>query len=194
MRELFLFMMVSLDGFFEGPKHELDWHNVDAEFNEFAIEQLNNTDTLLFGRKTYELMTSYWPTESARKNDPIVAELMNSIPKIVFSRTLKNAEWNNTRLIEHNAVQEITELKQQPGRDLAIFGSNNLSASLVQSGLIDELRIMVNPVALGTGHPLLQGMNDKLSLRLLKSRAFKSGNVLLCYCPERRTPIESPPS
>lgn len=99
MGKVFLFMMVSLDGFFEGPNHEIDWHNVDGEFNEFAIEQAKDVGTMLFGRRTYELMASYWPTESAKKDDPVVAELMNSTPKNCLSRTLEKAEWNNTRLV-----------------------------------------------------------------------------------------------
>src|SRR5205085_11643140 len=96
MRNVFLFMMVTLDGFFEGPNQEIDWHNVDEEFNEFAIDQLDDVDTLLFGRVTYQLMASYWPTQSAKENDPIVADKMNTVPKIVFSKTLDKAEWNNS--------------------------------------------------------------------------------------------------
>ncbi len=92
MRNLFLFVMVSLDGFFEGPNREIDWHNVDEEFNEFAINQLNDVDTLLFGRVTYQLMASYWPTQSAKESDPIVADKMNNLPKIVFSKTLDQAQ------------------------------------------------------------------------------------------------------
>src|SRR5215471_4699663 len=144
MRKVFLFMMVTLDGFFEGPDHEIDWHNVDEEFNEFAIDQLNEVDALLFGRVTYEGMASYWPTLVAMENDPIIAGKMNAIPKIVFSRTLDRAEWNNSKLIKENIAGEVSQLKQQQGRDLAIFGSANLTMSLLQMGLIDELRLMVN--------------------------------------------------
>ncbi len=108
MRKIYVFNLITLDGFFEGPNRELDWHNVDGEFNEFAIEQLNNSGLLLFGRVTYELMASYWPTELALKDDPIVADMMNSIPKIVFSRTLKKADWNNTRLIKDNVREELS--------------------------------------------------------------------------------------
>ncbi len=179
-------MMVSLDGFFEGPNHEIDWHNVDAEFNEFAIEQTREVGILLFGRKTYELMAGYWPTESAKKNDPIVAELMNRALKVVFSKTLKEAEWNNTRLATTSAVEEVKKLKREPGKDLAIYGSNELSVSLVQAGLIDEFRIMVNPVVLGRGNLLFKGIKDRLYLKLIRTRTFKSGNVLLCYEPDKK--------
>jgi dihydrofolate reductase len=151
MRKVFLFMMVTLDGFFEGPDHEIDWHNVDEEFNEFAIDQLNEVDALLFGRVTYQGMASYWPTPSAKENDPIIADKMNTIPKFVFSKTLDKVEWSNSRLVTENIAGEISQLKQEQGRDLALFGSANLAVSLLQMGLIDELRIIVNPVVLGKG-------------------------------------------
>ena len=183
MRNVFLFMMVTLDGFFEGPNQEIDWHNVDEEFNEFAIQQLDEVDTLLFGRVTYEGMASFWPTPFAKENDPIVAEMMNTIPKIVFSKTLEKVEWNNSRLVKENIAEEVLQLKQQQGRDLAIFGSANLMVSLLQLGLVDELRIMVNPVVLGNGKPLFKGIYDKLNLKLLKTKTFRSGNIMLCYQP-----------
>ena len=190
MRKVILFLMVSLDGYFEGPNQEIDWHNVDAEFNEFALSQTNDVDTLLFGRVTYQLMASYWPTEAAKYDDPAVAERMNSLPKIVFSRTLDSVEWNNTRLIKDNVVEEITKLKQQPGKDIAIFGSSNLCVSLIKMGLIDEFRIMVNPIVLGDGHPLFNGLGGKLNLKLLKTKTFNSGNVLLYYQPVHHTAQE----
>src|SRR3989442_9611126 len=165
------------------PNHEIDWHNVDEEFNEFAIHQLNELDTLLFGRVTYEGMGSYWPTQFAKENDPIVADKMNTVPKVVFSKTLEKAEWTNSRLVKDNIAEEVSKLKQQPGKDLAIFGSSDLAVSFIQMGLIDELRIMVNPVVLGSGKPLFNGIHEKLNLKLLKTRTFRSGNVLLYYQP-----------
>ena len=186
MRKLFSFNMVSLDGFFEGPNQDINWHNVDDEFNQFAIEQTSTVDTLLFGRVTYQLMASYWPTPAATTDDPIVADLMNRLPKIVFSRTLQKAEWHNTRLIKDHIAEEISKLKQQPGKDLALFGSANLLSTLMQMDLIDEHRIMVNPVVLGSGNPLFKGIKDKLSLKLLKTRTFSSGNVLLYYQPANK--------
>ena len=183
MRKVFLFMMVTLDGFFEGPNHEIDWHNVDEEFNEFAIEQLNDIDTLLFGRVTYEGMASYWPTQFAKENDPMVADKMNRIPKLVFSKTLDKAEWSNSRLVKEHIAEEVSKLKQQQGGDLAIFGSSDLTVSLLEMGLVDELRIMVNPVVLGSGKQLFEGMHEILKLKLLKTKTFRSGNVLLYYQP-----------
>src|SRR5579864_8441391 len=135
MRKVFLFMMITLDGFFEGPDHSIDWHNVDEEFNEFAIDQLNEVDTLLFGRVTYEGMASFWPTPFALENDPVVAGKMNEVPKVVFSTTLDKAEWNNTRLVKEHIAEEVSKLKQQQGRDVAIFGSSDLTVSLLEMGL-----------------------------------------------------------
>lgn len=181
MRKVIVFNMMTLDGFFEGPNQEIDWHNTDEEFNEFAIEQLATADVLLFGRKTYELMASYWPTPAAVTDDPIVAGLMNRLPKIVFSKTLSSADWQNTRLVKDNVADEISRLKQQPGKDLFIFGSADLAASLSNLGLIDEYRVIVNPVVLGQGRPLFKGASQQLKLKLLKARTFRSGNVLLYY-------------
>jgi len=186
MRKVFLFNMITLDGFFEGPNQDISWHHVDDEFNEFAIEQLNEIGTLLFGRVTYQGMASYWPTEFAIKDDSIVAGLMNSLPKLVFSKTLDKAEWNNSRLVKENAAEEVSKLKGQPGKDIAIFGSSDLGVTLAERGLIDEYRIIVNPVFLGSGTPLLKGIKDKLNLKLLKTRTFKSGNVLLYYEPDKK--------
>ncbi len=186
MSKLFSFNMMSLDGFFEGPsKWDLSWHNVDAEFNEFAITQLNEIGTLLFGRVTYEGMADYWSSPDAAKDDPIVAGLMNQIPKIVFSKTLNKAEWNNTRLVKDHVADEISKLKKQSSKDLAVFGSANLMSELMRMDLIDEHRVMVNPVVLGNGTPLLQ-TKDKIALKLLKTRAFKNGNVLLIYQPAKK--------
>jgi dihydrofolate reductase len=184
MRKVIVSNLVSIDGYFAGPNGELDWHNVDAEFNEYAVELLNSVDVLLFGRVTYLLMADYWPTSFAVENDPIVADKMNSLPKIVFSKTLDKVEWINTKLIKKNIVEEITKLKHQPGKDIALLGSSNLALTFIQHGLIDEYRVIVNPVVLGNGKPLFKGLKDKLNLKLLNIKTFKSGNVLLYYEPK----------
>jgi dihydrofolate reductase len=186
MRKVILFNMMTLDGFFSGPNGELDWHNVDAEFNKFAIDQLDTAGGLIFGRVTYLGMASYWPTPIAIQNDPIVAGKMNSIPKIVVSTTLDRAEWDNTRLVKEDAAAEIGALRLQPGPDWYIFGSANLAAGLTRKGLIDEYRVMVNPVILGSGVPLFAGSHTPLHLKLVNSRAFRSGNVLLYYQPDKK--------
>jgi dihydrofolate reductase len=183
MRKLFVFNLVSLDGYFEGPNREIDWHNVDDEFNEYAIDMLNSVDTLLFGRLTYELMARFWPTPEAIKSDPIVAGKMNSLPKVVFSKTLKKVEWHNTKLAKEKIEEEIQNMKKQNGKDIALLGSGSVLTELAQRGLIDEYRIMVNPVVLGDGKPLFKGIKDRLKLRLTNTRTFKSGNVLIYYEP-----------
>jgi dihydrofolate reductase len=183
MRKLSVFMMVSLDGYYEGPKKEIDWHNVDAEFNEFAAEQLDAMDTILFGRVTYQMMAGYWPTVEGIHDDPIIAGKMNRFPKLVFSKTLREVEWNNSKLISDDIPNEVLKLKQQSGKDLVIFGSGILVTSLSNLGLMDEYRIMVNPVVLGGGTPLFHGINERLRLRLLSTRTFRNGNVLLTYQP-----------
>jgi len=183
MRKLFFFMLTSLDGFFEGPNADISWHNVDEEFNQFAIEQMNELDTLFFGRVTYQGMASYWPTEFAIQSDPEIAGKMNSIRKYVFSKTLEKADWNNTTLVKENIPEAIAQLKQQPGKDIGIFGSSDFAVTLLPHGLIDEFRIMVNPVVLGQGKPLFQGIQAKLNLKLVKTKTFHNGNVLLYYAP-----------
>lgn len=185
MRKIILFDMISLDGFFEGENHTLDWHNVDAEFNEFANAQLNSVDTLIFGRKTYDLMASYWPTAAGLADDAVIADLMNSKPKIVFSKTMEKAEWNNTLLIKDNIGAELEKLKQMPGKDLIVMGSANLASTLRQLDLIDEYRIIINPIVLGQGTPLFKPSTERLKLELIRTQIFKSGNVLLCYKPKR---------
>lgn len=181
MRTVYLFNMVTLNGFFEGPGRDISWHTVDSEFNAFAIEQLGNTGLLLFGRVTYDLMAGYWPTDQARKDDPVVARLMNEIPKIVFSKTMDRAAWSNTRLVKDSPAREVASLKRETGKDIGIFGSSDVAVSLADAGLIDEFRIIVNPLLLGAGKPLLQGLSSRVDLTLTNTRQFASGNILLSY-------------
>jgi dihydrofolate reductase len=187
MSKLILFNMITVDGFFEGPDREIDWHNIDSEFNEYAIEQLNSADTLIFGRVTYELMAAWWPKPEALKNDPVVAQKMNSIFKIVFSKTLDVAAWENTLIIKEKFDQKIKELKHEKSKDIYIFGSADLASSLRRLNLIDEYRIIINPILLGKGNPLFKEWNTKLNLKLIRVKEFKSGNVLLCYRPARHS-------
>ncbi|MGN6531472.1 MAG: dihydrofolate reductase family protein, partial [Ginsengibacter sp.] len=176
---------ITLDGYFEGVDADISWHNVDEEFNEFAIAQLKTADTLLFGRKTYELMERYWSTEEAIKDDPVIAGLMNRFDKIVFSKSLEKAQWNNTKLIQENLLQEVKKLKSKPGKDVFIFGSADLSSTLIKHDLIDEFRIMINPVILGNGIPMFKNIVKQIHLQLLKTKVFGNGNVLLYYIPKK---------
>jgi dihydrofolate reductase len=188
MRKLIFQMVVSLDGYFEGPAGEIDWHNVDGEFNEYAADLLSSVDILLFGRVTYGIMAAYWPTPAAINDDPIIAEKMNSLNKIVFSRTLPAAAWNNTRLVKVGAAEEVVKLKQQPGRNIAIFGSSGLALTFIEHGLIDEYRIIISPVVLGGGKLLFKGIKGRLNLELVKARTFGSGNQLLYYRQRKQPP------
>ena len=185
MRKVIMFNLITLDGYFEGVnKWDIAWHLVDDEFNEFAITQLNQADGLIFGRVTYLGMASYWQTPAAIQDDPIVAEKMNSIQKYVFSNSLQTVDWKNTQLIKGDAVEGLRRLKQQSGNDLYIFGSANLSSSFTRNSLIDEYRLMVNPIVLGQGNSLFAMGDGMLRMKLLKSRVFHNGNVLLYYQPE----------
>ena len=170
MRKVILSNNVTLDGFFEGPNKELDWQIVDGENKEYAIDLLSKVDALLFGRVTYQLMADYWPAAatnpSTSKGDLEIADKMNNLPKIVFSKTLQRVEWNNSRLVKENIAEEISKMKQQSGKDMVIFGSGSIVSTFMQFGLIDEYRIILNPVVLGNGKPLFKGINDKNHLKL----------------------------
>ncbi len=177
MNRIFSFHIVSVDGYYQGPEGEFDWPNIDEGFNAFAVAQLREIDTIVFGRRTYEHMAAYWPTEEALETDPEVAALMNSYAKIVVSHTLTTAEWHNTEVITDPAL-----LRATPGT-LAVFGSSELTTSLLTAGLIDELRVMIHPLVLGAGRPLFHTATRRHPLTLTQSRTFSSGNVLLTYHP-----------
>jgi dihydrofolate reductase len=179
MKKLYFFMMTTANGLYERGPWQIDWHNTNDEFNDFAIEQLDRMDTLVFGRKTYEGMVGYWTTPEAIESDPIVAGKMNGMAKVVVSKTLARADWSNTRVVRD--PEAIAALKREPGKDALLIGSSDLAVSLGALGLIDEYRIMVNPIALGNGKPVLQGLAADLKLRLLRTRTFTNGNVLLTY-------------
>ena len=183
MRRLIIWNMVTLDGFFEGPKTwEIDWHELvwGEELEQLSIDQLKSADMLLFGRVTYQGMASYWPSATGE-----VADIMNSISKVVFSRTLAEVEWTNTRLVKADAQDKVAKLKQQPGKDLFIFGSADLSSTLMRHGLIDEYRLGLTPLVLGGGNPLFKPGPQRLRMRLLEARRLKSGCVILRYEPYR---------
>jgi dihydrofolate reductase len=183
MRKLSVFNFISLDGYYKGANNEISWHKHAEEENEYSADGLSTGSILLFGRITYEMMLSFWPTQMAIESMPVVAEGMNSAEKIVFSRTMKNAAWNNTKVINENIVEEIKTLKQLPGKDLTILGSGSILTLFAEHGLIDEYQIMVDPVAIGSGTPIFKNMKKELDLKLTNTRTFKSGTVLLCYEP-----------
>ena len=179
MREIIVSNYVSLDGFFAGPNGEIDWFMWDEETAEYSKGLAASIDTILFGRVTYELMASYWPTVTTE--DPVITEYMNRSPKIVFSRTLKKTDWKNTKLIMELNKEEILDLKKQPGKDMVIYGSGSLVSAFAQWGLIDDYRIFVNPVVLGNGKHMFKGLKERLELALLRTKTFQCGVVLLHY-------------
>jgi dihydrofolate reductase len=184
MRKLVVFNMVSLDGFFVDRKGDMSWaHKNDAEWNAFVNENASGNGVLVFGRITYELMASYWPTPMALQNSPVVAKGMNDMPKIVFSRTLDNASWSNTKLVKGDLAAEMRKMKKQPGPDMVILGSGSIVSQLAQQNLIDEYQIALSPIVLGNGRTMFEGVKEKLNLKLTKSRTFGNGTVFACYQP-----------
>jgi|SRR5882762_3506297 len=187
MRKLVVFNHVTLDGYFVSVNGDFSWArngNDDAEYSAFVAENASGGGQLLFGRVTYELMASYWPTPIADQHNPAVAKGMNSMSKVVFSRTLNQALWNNTRLVKGDMVSEIRKMKADPGPGMAILGSGSIVSQLALEHLIDEYQMMVDPVALGKGRTLFDGIQEKLTLKLAKTRTFKNGKVYLCYEPD----------
>lgn len=185
MRKLLVFNSVTIDGYFTDKNNDMSWahRQQDAEWNEFVAGNAKSGGELLFGRITFELMQSYWPTEAAAKQFPEVAEQMNNLPKVVFSRTLNDVSWQNTRLIKGNLAEEVRKLKQEDGDDMVIMGSGSIVSQLALEDVIEEYQLAVNPIVLGAGRTMFEGITDKLNLKLTKSRTFKNGNVLLCYEP-----------
>ena len=189
MRRLIVFNMISLDGYFADENGDMSWthsdRSNDAEFDEFVQNNAKGGGELLFGRKTYDLMASYWPTPAAMKNDPVVAEGMNNMTKVVFSRTMDKAAWKNTKLVKGDIVETVRKLKEEPGKGMVIMGSGEIISQLAPEGLIDEYQILVIPIVLGKGRTMFEGMTKMLKLKLTSSRAFKNGNVFIRYEPVR---------
>ncbi len=189
MRKVIVSMFVTLDGFIAGPNGELDWMPGNAKPNKevdtHIYRFLDTVDTVLLGHTTYELFVGFWP--SATIDEDISADKLNAIPKIVFSSTLEKVEWgkwNNARLVKQEAKEEILKLKNQPGKDMVIFGGANLVQSFTNMGLIDEYQLLVVPIILGGGKPLFRNIRSRVNLRLLETKAFKSGTALLTYSLE----------
>jgi dihydrofolate reductase len=185
MRKLVLFMHLSLDGFAADTNSQLDFLTYDDELADYADELMKTVGSPVYGRVTYQLMEGYWPTvltnPNASKRSLKHAQWVEEVPKVVFSKTLTEATWNNTRLIKDNIAEEIKKLKQEPGKDLVIFGSPGLSAHFMNLGLIDEYQLTVHPIILGNGLSVFRNNTAKSSLKLLHSTTMKSGVVTLHY-------------
>lgn len=179
MRKLIMWNVITLDGYFEGKQNwDLSFHDTvwGKELEKLSIEQLNSADYLVFGRVTYEGMSAYW-----KKAEGEIAKLMNKIPKLVFSKTLKAVDWNNSTLIKENASAEISNLKAQGSRDMYVFGSANLSETFIKDNLFDEYRIGIAPVILGSGrHLFRQGISSK-NLSLVSTQQLTTGGVILKF-------------
>jgi len=186
MAKLIVYNFISLNGYFKGANEDISWAKPGSnEEKDFAASSLKARNILLFGRVTYEMMKSYWPTEAAAKDAPEVAEGMNMAEKIVFSRSLKKADWNNTRIVKDNIEEEIKKLKQGD-KDLTVLGSGTIVNLFTNKGLVDEYQIMIHPVALREGTPLLNDIGKKLDLDLADTKTFRSGVVLHRYRPSKK--------
>ncbi len=186
MRKLIVFNNVSVDGYFVDKQGDMSWAHEgtqDPEWNAFVSGNASGGGALLFGRKTYEQMASFWPTPAAAQMNPVVAERMNSMSKVVFSRTLDKASWSNTKLVKGDLVEEVRELKQAPGQGMTILGSGSIVAQLARAGLVDEFQLVVSPIVLGQGRTLFDGIPEKLRLKPTQTRTFGNGKVVLCYAP-----------
>lgn len=184
MRKVIVFNQVSIDGFFVDNHGDMSWAHKgkdDAEWNEFVGSNASGGGELVFGRVTYEMMIKYWPTPQAARDAPAVAEGMNNLPKVVFSTTLNETTWKNTRLVKSDLPGEIQKMKNASGPDIVIMGSGTIVSQLTQAKLIDEYQVVVNPIVLGAGRTMFEGVTEKILLTLTSSRAFKNGNTVLDY-------------
>ncbi len=191
MRRVILFMVCSLDGFVGGPKGEMDWESRDEEVGRQLVPEFQSTvDTMLLGRVLYQGFQQAWPAMASNPASPKelvdFAHWIEDTPKVVFSKSLGKVEWKNSRLVsvksDDDIVKEVTGLKRQPGGDMVVFGGARFAQTLSLLGLVDEYRLKLQPVALGSGSPLFK---SRVSLKLVKSQAFKSGVVALYYQPAK---------
>ncbi len=186
MARLTVFNSVSLDGWFADVSGDMSWtaHNQDSEWQDYVNGNASGGGMGLFGRVTYQMMAGWWPTEAAGKAFPVVARRMNAMPKVVFTRTLDRADWENTTLVKSDPAAEVRRLKSG-SMDMVVLGSGSIVSILAREGLIDELQLIIVPVIIGKGRSMFAGVEGKLPMKLIRTRAFKNGNVLLCYEPAR---------
>lgn len=184
-----MFNLISVDGFFAGADGNIDWHNTDDEFNKFGAEQTKSFGTIILGKTTYQLFESYWPNAlvdpATSEDDREIAQAIEDATKIVFSKTLENVTWNNTKVFKEITPENIISWKEKEGRDAVIFGSGTIVQQFSKLGLIDEYRILVNPIILGEGKSMFENMNQ-VNLTLIDSKRFNNGNMLLTYTPKKK--------
>ena len=189
MRKLIFFMHTSLDGFVAGPNGEMDWINLDDAMFDFVGTMTDKADTALYGRVTYEMMQSYWPTAgkqpNASKHDIEHSAWYNKVSKVVLSKSISGEGLDNTTIIGDQVADNINKLKTKAGKNILIFGSPTASQALLSFGLIDEFWLFVNPVLLGQGISLYHGMTETTKLKLIETKTFSCGVIALHYETKR---------
>lgn len=188
MPRLIVFNHVSVDGYFTDASGEMTFAHPaepDPDFDAFTASNARGEGCLVFGRKTYEMMASFWPSPAAKARMAVVAERMNHGRKLVFSRTLKTADWTNTELVTADPVKEIARRRKATGPDMVVLGSGEIVSQLAGAGLVDEFQMIVAPVALGSGRTLFEGLEEPLRLKKEAERGFKNGRVFIRYTPLR---------
>lgn len=191
MRKVKLQVQLSMDGYIAGPTGEMDWMiwNWDDVLKKYVTELTKSADSFFVGRVTYEGMATYWPSAATNPESTPeeigFANQMNEFSKIVFSSTLSTVNWSNSRLATGTIEEEVAQLKQQPGRDILIYGGARIVSSFIKADLIDEYHLFINPVAIGTGMPIWKEISERVKLKLLKTTVSTCGIVVLCYEPDR---------
>lgn len=185
MRTLNAYNFLTLNGLFKGPQEDISWHKHGGEEEQYSMESLQGDGILLFGRKTYDMMASFWPTPAAAEQFPEVAAGMNRAEKIAFSRKPFTPRWHNTRIITGDIVGQVRALKATPGKNMTILGSGSIISLFTEHELIDEYQFMIDPVAIPDGTRVFAGITRRLELEVSGSKVFKSGVVLLSYRPMR---------
>ena len=183
MRALRVFNSITLDGYFAGAHGDLGWahERQDDEWRAFTTENASGGGELVFGRVTYEMMVRFWPTPEAHDAMPVVAEQMNRLPKVVFSRTLTRADWPTTTIAGGDLAEEVARLKAEPGGDIVAYGGFTLAQALTRADLVDEYRLMVRPVALGSGEPMFSDLTAARRLDLVECTPYPDGTVISVY-------------
>jgi dihydrofolate reductase len=182
MRKIVAFNFLTVNGHFKGLNEDISWHIHGDEGNKFSEKQLEADNILLFGRKTYEMMSGFWPTKMAYDTFPLIADRMNNSEKIVLTNTLKKVDWKNTTIVAGDAIEKIRQLKTTKGKNITILGSGTIINQFTDVGLIDEYEFLIDPLATGKGTSIFEGIKNKLDLILISSKTFKeSGSVLLSY-------------
>ena len=183
MRKLTVFNFITLNGFYKGADNDTSWHRHGEEESQYSVDAMKSESILLFGRVTYEMMASWWPTPMAAEAYPEVAKGMNAAEKIVFSNIIEDPKWNNTRVMNGDIVEKIRLMKQQPGKNLTILGSGTIVSQFAEAGLADEFQIMIDPVVIASGTTLFSGIQHDMRLRLIDTKVFRSGTIVLTYRP-----------